>query len=242
MGPPRFPHAASPRTREFVLALALFPVLLLGGVLVVVVPLARLPQTGEFFRQPERLAVIGFAVQTAAIFAVSWLAIRRPAAEKLAVLGLRRLSPPWPRDAVLAGVALVVGCELASIVMEATLGYGLQGPGAATMGLLSASPARFAFVFLVIGYFAPLAEEMLFRGLVFAWMAERLGVLPAALLSSALFGLAHLPYNLGHALIAFVFALVFAWLYRVSGSLWAPVFAHRVINMSAVTLIWLGAA
>lgn len=88
---------------------------------------------------------------------------------------------------------------------------------------------------------APMTEELLFRGLVLQAMQERLRFWPANLLTSALFMLAHYPIWLlagqhPMALLlnsAFVFAasLLFGYAYRRTGSLWAPMLIHAVINL-----------
>ena len=81
----------------------------------------------------------------------------------------------------------------------------------------------------------PLVEEVVFRGVLFGGLAGRLGVLPAALLSSAVFGAVHgdplafIPIAVG--------GLICALAYAATGNLLVAVALHALNN-----LIGLGAA
>lgn len=84
--------------------------------------------------------------------------------------------------------------------------------------------------------FAPIIEELFFRGFIFGGLRGRWGTLWAALASGLLFGLAHLG-NPGTAYtivpIAAVGAL-FALGYAYSGSLLATIGAHFLFNLSSL--------
>ena len=83
--------------------------------------------------------------------------------------------------------------------------------------------------FLVTAVIGPIAEELIFRGMLFKLWEEKWGWLPAMILSSAVFGLYHAGF--WHA---FVHGIVFAILYRRTGSLVAPILAHGFSN----ALLW----
>ncbi len=88
---------------------------------------------------------------------------------------------------------------------------------------------------------APVAEEILFRGLVFRTLRERWGTMAGVLISSVLFALIHLPYwwlsgaksgaDLWLSLleIAGIGALL-CGLFRWRGSLWTPLIYHIFNN------------
>ncbi len=89
---------------------------------------------------------------------------------------------------------------------------------------------------------APLAEEILFRGVVLRLLLSRLNAVAALLLSSLLFALIHVPYWAmagGHsetqlfALFApiFLLGLFFGFLFYGSKSLWAPLVCHFLNNL-----------
>jgi membrane protease YdiL (CAAX protease family) len=77
---------------------------------------------------------------------------------------------------------------------------------------------------------APLFEEVLFRGLLFATLRRRLGAWPAAAISATLFAAAHGYGLLGFASV-FWSGLLWAWIYEKSGSLWPSLTAHALNNL-----------
>ncbi|RMH35360.1 MAG: CPBP family intramembrane metalloprotease [Nitrospirae bacterium] len=77
---------------------------------------------------------------------------------------------------------------------------------------------------------APFFEECVFRGVVFATCRVVLAWIPAALVSAALFAVAH-----GYSLIGFVTVLwsgfLWAWTYEKTGSLWPGMLGHSLNNL-----------
>jgi membrane protease YdiL (CAAX protease family) len=82
---------------------------------------------------------------------------------------------------------------------------------------------------MAAGFIIPLTEELIFRGLCFAALRDRLPFLPSALLSAALFGIYH--GNLPQGVYAFIIGLAVAWLYEVTQTLLAPVILHMIANL-----------
>lgn len=75
---------------------------------------------------------------------------------------------------------------------------------------------------------APVLEELLCRGLIYRSMRTYMGILKALFFSAVCFGIFHLdPVQ---SLYAFVFGLVLADLYEISGSLAAVVLTHMAAN------------
>jgi len=80
----------------------------------------------------------------------------------------------------------------------------------------------------------PLMEELFWRSFILRWIQEQnfLQLAPlqiglrAILISSLLFGLEHSLWLAG-----IVAGLAYAWIYRASGTLWAPIIAHAVTNL-----------
>lgn len=84
---------------------------------------------------------------------------------------------------------------------------------------------------------APVTEELFFRGLVFGGLT-RWGFWPAAAISGTLFSLVH--FDPGSIVPFFAIALILAWLYHRSRTLWHPILFHLVFN--AVSFAFLLAA
>ena len=78
----------------------------------------------------------------------------------------------------------------------------------------------------------PVFEEVIFRGLLFGALRRRLGPAGAALVSAAVFALAHGYGVLGFAAV-FWSGLLWAWAYEQTGSLAPSITAHAVDNLSA---------
>lgn len=99
------------------------------------------------------------------------------------------------------------------------------------------TPTFLTFFLAVI--FAPIAEEVLFRGIILEGFAKRYGATKAILGSSLLFGLIHVqPLQV---VGAFFGGLFMGWVYLRTRSLIPVIFLHLVNNlMSFVLLVGLG--
>lgn len=89
---------------------------------------------------------------------------------------------------------------------------------------------------------APLAEEIFFRGFVFAGLIRKLGVFWAMAVSGLIFAAFHVQSGSTAGLIV-PFTLVgmfFAWLYYRTGSLWTNIGAHFLFNLSSFVLLATG--
>jgi membrane protease YdiL (CAAX protease family) len=117
---------------------------------------------------------------------------------------------------------LLVDHPVAQPMVEALEKTGLSLPEKALMGLLA--------VFL-----APLAEEMIFRGILYPTI-KQVGYPRTALwVTSLLFGAIH--FNL----IAFVpltlFSVLLISIYERTGSLWASITAHSLFNFTSFAVL-----
>lgn len=86
--------------------------------------------------------------------------------------------------------------------------------------------------------FAPVMEEIFFRGFVFGGLRGRFGMIPAAVASGLLFGLAHVGnpgtiYVIGPICMV---GMLFAWGYWYSGSILQTMAAHFLFNLVAFSI------
>ena len=106
----------------------------------------------------------------------------------------------------------------------------------ASAGFQSANQAFFAggVVFELLGscLMIPLAEELLYRGVVERRLSLLCGSVPAIVLSAVIFGVMH--WNVVQFLYAGILGLLLAWLLERTGFLYAPVLAHIGANVMAV--------
>jgi uncharacterized protein len=96
------------------------------------------------------------------------------------------------------------------------------------------SPMWWGTVLMAV-VFAPLWEELTFRGFLLSALAKtRLGFWPAALVCNALWTSLHAQYSLAGIVSVFTAGLVLSWLVWRTGSIRAPIIAHGVANLFAV--------
>lgn len=166
-----------------------------------------------------------------AVFGVLLVALRRRAG--FGLFGLVRVSWRW----LLVGI----GVGLLSLLIDFTvvpLYVWVTGDNSnPQQGMMDVagggSVAQFAFLMLLGGILIPFSEELLFRGVLYAWL-RRWSVVFAVPASAVVFGLFH---GLNTAMpFAMVLGMLLALLYEKSGSLWPSVVAHSVTNMLAFSL------
>jgi hypothetical protein len=87
--------------------------------------------------------------------------------------------------------------------------------------------------FGLVSVSAGLGEELLFRGFVFAYLDALVPVVPALVLSSALFGMAHAYQGNRGVLQTGLVGLVLGGFFLLSGSLWVPMLLHAAVDMNS---------
>jgi membrane protease YdiL (CAAX protease family) len=126
------------------------------------------------------------------------------------------------------GCGLLVGSYIIIILHNLllwALGVKTQGEDIAKLFAQLDTPIWF---FIVGAVFAPLVEEIFFRGFLFQGFRQQYGWVKGMLLSSAIFAIAHLQPA---ALIpTFILGCVLAYLYHRSNSIWPGVILHFLIN------------
>lgn len=79
-------------------------------------------------------------------------------------------------------------------------------------------------------FLAPLCEELIFRGAIFQTLKKSFSPAAAAVISSAMFGLAH--FNLIQSTYAFFVGLLLCLVCHRFGSLWSSLAAHMAFNIA----------
>ena len=94
---------------------------------------------------------------------------------------------------------------------------------------------------LVVGVAAPIAEELLFRGILYRRMRTWLGVGPSAVVALVIFAAAH--GNVLQALYALLLGAILIWAYEHFAKLLAPILIHIAANLVSICAqqsTWLG--
>lgn len=199
--------------------------------------------------QPGALAQLLIALVSTLSAALLLYFLRRPAsAAERRVSWLAARAPATWGWVLLVAVGVFVGSATIS-ALAAQIGIKPVPTNLPLMQDAMAQMPLFLCVFAIV--IAPAYEELLFRRVLFGrlWDAgrPRLGML----LSGAAFALVHeVPGTTGNSLAATAqlwlvyggMGAAFAWLYKRTGTLWAPIAAHGLNNAIAVAgLYWFGA-
>ncbi|WP_458453398.1 CPBP family intramembrane glutamic endopeptidase [Methanobrevibacter sp.] len=81
--------------------------------------------------------------------------------------------------------------------------------------------------------FAPIVEELIFRGVLFNRLKIRTGIIPAMIISSILFAVGH---NFGGMTSAFLFGMCMCILYLKTDNILIPVSVHFINNLVATIM------
>lgn len=133
---------------------------------------------------------------------------------------------------VLLGISVSIFLNLISQLLQTfvfTGGYGAYEQVAAAQYAVP-----FAVGVLLYGVISPLAEEAVFRGILYNRCKRYIGTLPAIFLSALLFGLFH--GNLVQGIYAFVMGLLMAGLYERFHSFAVPLLFHAAANLPVFTI------
>jgi membrane protease YdiL (CAAX protease family) len=88
---------------------------------------------------------------------------------------------------------------------------------------------------------AGIEEELIYRGFLFAYLAAWLPGMPAAVvivLAGLVFGLGHLYQGAAGILKTGTLGVLFGVVYWMTGSVWAPMLLHVVVDLSSGWMSW----
>jgi len=199
---------------------------------------ATTPGFGARSLGDPRVVALAILATDAALLAGVYLVVIRRGVAGWRDLGLRASGTRRPVVVGLGyGLLFVLASGSISLLLAA---FGVQQDQAALFPLTDAGPwARAALVTAGV-VFAPVAEEVFFRGFVFQAMAARKGLVRGLIYSSILFAAVHgnvaafLPLIAGSAVLAYS-------LHR-TGTLWVPIFAHAFNNAFAFAALLLSSS
>jgi hypothetical protein len=205
------------------------PLLLWGSSLAIAISQGELEDAtdGELAFGLVLTIILDFAL----IGIAAWLSIRR---YRLGwgALGLRPFDRRLWWLPVVAAAGALVGIITYGAILQA-LGADAASPRQEDLEPIFESRTILPLTGLAVLVMAPLAEEIFFRGFVFAGLIRPFGVTGAMVVSGVLFGIFHITSveTLGVVLPFSLIGALFAWLYYRSGSLWPSMGAHFLFNV-----------
>lgn len=152
-------------------------------------------------------------------------------------VGLRPIGPQWILISLVAAGIVIPASGIITLLLLLALGLPMENPQ-----LEFILPEGFSWggalgMILLVGILIPFAEELFFRGFLYQFIKERIGIWPGILLSSLIFGVIHGDIAVG--LTAFLLGILLAVVYEYSRSLWAAVIVHALNNSAKVALLYL---
>lgn len=189
---------------------------------------------------------LGGSAAALVLLTPAWIAVRyRPALGRL--FGRQRPRPTDVAVGIAAGLGAFVAFNLllsaALSVLAESVGLDLP-PVQQQLQEAARDPASAPYVVVGVVLFAPLGEEMLFRGVLFQALRQRLGLWPGAGISGLVFGLAHGIGESGPIPVAVIvttlLGVLLALLFHRRGTLVAPVLTHAAFNAVTIGLVVAG--
>src|SRR5690349_11888738 len=139
-----------------------------------------------------------------------------------------------------AALGIAIGVALIVVLMA------VRSRGADREAMIERARARLAHVeamlphtlrelrlFTALSITAGLCEELLFRGFMIWYLQHFMGLIPAAIVSSVLFGFGHLYQGLKGVLQTGLVGAFMATIYLLSGSLVLPMLIHALMDIYA---------
>ena len=156
----------------------------------------------------------------------------------------RRLLGPTRGTGVMWAIGLGAGIATSVVALSVNAGLAIlleaEDPVEQQIlqdALAGGVPLLLAILIAVVA--APITEEVLFRGVLFRALADKLGLWVGAILSSAVFALIHFEIVFSQPIALaglFTVGLLLAFAYHVTGSLLVPIVGHAVFNAVSLTL------
>jgi membrane protease YdiL (CAAX protease family) len=180
--------------------------------------------------------VIGM-VADLVLFAWVWGYLRRGRETPAQAFGLvgRRGSAGRLLGVTLILIALTLAADILVDLVAPTLGIRSHWSDGFPEELLWTPPWRVAVDSFDAIVWAPVVEELTFRGLLYGTLRRGLGVWPSAVLSALVFVLPH-QYGAAGSLSVFWSGILWAVAYERTRSLWPGIVAHSANN--AISTVW----
>lgn len=190
--------------------------------------------------QEDTIIIVSLFANQLTLAGGVFLWLRRYPIDIRAALALGPFRSRYAGVGVLSGlIGVGISALIAGIVAKLAETIKGEPPAPPEQIPLQLEPSSAVLAVLAIStiVLAPIAEELFFRGMLHQSLRKRWRFLPAAVLSSALFGAAHLDPLVIPSI--FALALVLTTMYERERSLWVPIVAHAAFNVVGFTASFL---
>ncbi|MDP8262185.1 MAG: CPBP family intramembrane metalloprotease [Candidatus Ancaeobacter aquaticus] len=141
---------------------------------------------------------------------------------------------------IVAYIAFVPVFLLLVVVSYVICGYfGISPQPHELVKIFSVEKSAYKIIYLVLvaTVFAPLYEEIVFRGFIYTVLRKYLGVTQSLCMSAIIFGAIH--FNMSQFIPVMGLGIILAYLYERTGTLIAPIVFHMLNNTVAILLTFL---
>jgi membrane protease YdiL (CAAX protease family) len=117
--------------------------------------------------------------------------------------------------------------------------FNLNPPAQGAIRNLLSSDNLFWFIAhsLLIIIIAPITEEIFFRGVIYPYCKNKLGIINGILINGVVFGVAH--FNFWIFIPTFIGGIVLAWIFEQTRSLYPAIIAHSTWNCIVIFLVYI---
>lgn len=193
---------------------------------------------------------LGLALPRSAVFSMgtiavylglsvgAWYFAARRRGHSLRALGMRGVELRTALLMLPVALGLMV-VNLGLIALTSALFGRIENPQEVALRPLTQTPTDLLWLFAVVAIAAPIAEEIIFRGLLYPYLRGHIGVALAVLITAALFAAAH---AIGQILLPlFVTGVVLALLAERYQSIVPSIIVHAVNNGVQIGLFYAAA-
>jgi membrane protease YdiL (CAAX protease family) len=197
-----------------------------------------LQSAGDFeLTLPLSLALVGVNIVAFALPVFVTVYLKKKDRADSFGFGWQKFSTKWLNIAIVLGIAAIFVTNILAYLVFLLLDTEPVNPQ-----LDVVIPEGFSWLGAIgmtlgVGILVPIAEEMLFRGVIHRALRQFLTFWPAVLISSLLFGLFHVepPIIVGAA----VLGGICAWVYERSQSIWTAILIHLINNATKVAALYI---
>jgi hypothetical protein len=175
-------------------------------------------------------------LQSSILLAAVYIVIVRARGVAWHEIGVRSAQGVWYSRAVVIALCTVPLVSGTNLFVQWLVGAPIRNPQIQLLAPAEFSWSAFLGTLVVAGIVAPIAEEIVFRGLLYGWLRRYLSATIAVVASAIVFGLAHGIFVLAPALA--VQGAILAVVYERSNSLWPPIILHGTFNVTMVAALY----
>ena len=131
--------------------------------------------------------------------------------------------------AVLIVVTLILSLIVSQNVLNQTQDLGFK--------TTNNSPIELLAIMAMLALFTPICEELIMRGFLYGRLRQMMKFLPAAIVTSLLFAIAHMQINVG--IMTFILSFFACYMRERTGAIYAGIGLHITANLIASLLLFM---